>query len=84
MIKTNLHKVLLQRELDDLEPFTDAAVAEAAGLNMETVSRFRRDVTARYDAIVLDKLCRTLDVTPADLLLYDPSMTQEDKIEGKG
>ncbi len=71
MIKTNLHKILLKRELDDLEPFTDAGVAEATGLHVETISRFRRNLTTRFDAKVLDVLCETLDVTPGDLLLYE-------------
>ena len=73
MVKTRLRDILLLRELDRAYPYTVADVAREAGLHFETVSRFRRNLTTRFDADVLNALCGVLDVTPGDLLIYVPN-----------
>jgi len=72
MIQTRLREILLQRELEYQEPYTIQGVAEATGLSQNAVSFFRSGRTTRFDAHVLDALCRVLEVQVGDLLVYVP------------
>lgn len=72
MIKSRLREILLDREKAYDHPYSIKGVAEAAGLSENTVSNLRAGKTARYDAKVLDSLCRILDIQVGDLLVYMP------------
>ncbi len=72
MIQCRLGHILAQRKVDRIKPYTQVEVAKAAGLSTTTISNLVNDKTGRFDKPVLDALCRVLDITPGDLLLYIP------------
>ena len=49
-----------------------AKLAEKSGLARSTISMLYNDKAARIDYATLDKLCRALDCSVGDLLLYMP------------
>ena len=78
MIKMQLREIMLRREIEYQEPYSISAIAKAADVSLDTVSRWRRDVPQRIDRKVLGELCRVLDVTPGELLIYVPDGPEEE------
>lgn len=60
-----LREVLKERGL------TQAQFAQMSGLSQATVSNLEGNRQIRYET--LEIICRTLNLTPADLIEYDPS-----------
>jgi putative transcriptional regulator len=48
-------------------------LATKTGISYSTIIDLWYDRTRRIDKRTLDRLCRTLGVTPGDLFTYDPS-----------
>lgn len=72
MIKSRLKVILAQREVANTPPFTISDVASATGLSRQTLYNLANNTTTRYDASVLDALCRVFKVQVGDLLVYLP------------
>ena len=76
MIKCQLAVILGQRRAEGLKPYNFAALARESKLHFDTIANLASNRTTRYDAHVLDTLCRVLDVDLSDLLIYDSSQPQ--------
>ena len=72
MIEPRLRELLLDREKERRPPYLIKDLAASTGLAENTISNFRRGRTSRYDADVLNQLCRVLGVQVGDLLVYVP------------
>jgi len=72
MVRCTLGHILAQRKIDRTRPYTQVELAKVTGLSPNTISGLVNDKTGRFDKPVLDALCRVLDVTPGDLLVYIP------------
>lgn len=72
MIRTRLEIVLAERKVANRKPYTVPELADITGLTRQTLYNFANNVTTRYDAPVLDALCKALDVQPGNLLIYVP------------
>ncbi len=59
-----------------LDKFTYTDLSEAAGLAYSTLDAIvnRKGYSPSFDT--LDKICRALETTPADLLAFDPGKPQ--------
>lgn len=64
MIKSNLKKILAQKEM------TQAQLAKATGVRPPTISAIAVSTQKQYPVRVLDKLCEVLDCQPGDILEY--------------
>ncbi len=76
MIKCRLAVILGERRAEGLKPYNFASLARETKLHFDTVANLGSNKTTRYDAHVLDVLCRALDVDLSDLLVYDPREPQ--------
>jgi DNA-binding Xre family transcriptional regulator len=72
MITCRLAVVLAERRIKQQYPYVQIDVVRESGLNPNTISNLVNNITTRYDAHVLDALCRVLDVEPGDILAYAP------------
>ncbi len=70
-IQTRLYQILAQRK-NGGQRITLKSLADKAGVSYKTLWRWANGQTnsANYD--LLDVLCRELDCTPGDLLVYVP------------
>ncbi len=66
MIKNNLSTILGARRMSIAE------LSRGADIRYATAHRFYEAKTTRFDADVLDRLCRFLGVQVGDLLEYHP------------
>ncbi len=78
MIQCRLAYILADRKVKKIEPYTQLAVAEAAGLSEGTISGLVNNRTSRYDEHVLDGLCRVLGCQVGDILRYVPDEQEGD------
>ena len=70
MIKCQLAVILGQRRANSRGLHNYSSLARATGLSYGSISNLANNKTTRYDAHVLDALCRVLDVGVGDLLVY--------------
>ncbi|MEV5028528.1 helix-turn-helix domain-containing protein [Paenibacillus sp. LPE1-1-1.1] len=66
-VKCRLGEIMEQKGL------TNKKVIELTGVSRNTITSLAADATNRIDYETLAKLCKGLDVTPGDLLIYTPS-----------
>lgn len=64
MIKSNLKKILAQKEM------TQAQLAKSTGIRQPTISAIATNAQKQYPVKVLDKLCSCLGCQPGDILEY--------------
>ncbi|MCM3131925.1 helix-turn-helix transcriptional regulator [Paenibacillus polysaccharolyticus] len=69
MIKSNL-KHILDSQGNDI---SIRELARELDCQFETIRRFYNDTMERYPRDLIDKLCKYLNVTPGQLLVYVPS-----------
>jgi DNA-binding Xre family transcriptional regulator len=65
MIISKLEQVMKERGLTDKDLIS-------AGVNRQTLRKFKLGYNARTDHATLEQLCRILGVQPGDLLEYRP------------
>lgn len=66
MIRNKLSEILGRRRMSIAE------LTRKAGISYPTAHNFYADLTRRYDADVIERLCAALDCQPGDLLEYVP------------
>ena len=66
MIRCHLGRLLGERKLKISD------VARDTGINRGTLTRLYQETVERIDVDAIDRLCRYLGVTVADLLVYQP------------
>lgn len=66
MIRNELAALWRKKELEWGRIVTVQEVAKATGLNWETVDNFKAGRTARYDAVVVAKICQFFGVREGD------------------
>ena len=69
MIKCNLRILLAKRRVEMRPPWTLTDLSKMSGISWSSVSRLSNNRTTRYDARVLDSLCKTLEVGVGDILV---------------
>lgn len=62
MIRSNLRVVMAQRAINQ------AKLNEISGVSLPTIGKLFRNETKQVDLDVLNKLCRTLECQPGDIL----------------
>lgn len=62
MIRSNLRVVMAQRAINQ------AKLNERSGVSLPTIGKLFRNETKQVDLDVLNKLCRTLECQPGDIL----------------
>ena len=72
MIRSQLKVVLAQREVAGKKPYNVLDLATETGVSKQALYNFANNVTTRYDAHVINALCRVLDVQVGELLVYVP------------
>jgi DNA-binding Xre family transcriptional regulator len=77
MIECRLKVILAQRDVENRPPWNLTDLAKAADLSWSTVSNLANNKTSRYDAHVLDGICRVLNVGVGDLLVYIPDSEKD-------
>jgi putative transcriptional regulator len=75
---SRLAVILAERRLTEKYPYTQTDLGKETGLNKNTISSLFNNTTTRFDACVLDALCRVLDVGVSDLLEYVPDEESSD------
>jgi len=71
MIKNKLMVILAEKELNIKQ------LADLADVRYATLHSFAKGKTKSVDYNVLNKICKTLNVTPGDILKYIPDEQQE-------
>ena len=71
MIKTRLHELLGQRRMKV------AGLAQLSGVSYPQLHRLYHGRTTRIDLQTLNALCNALEVTPNDLLHFEPDRVEE-------
>jgi len=73
MVKSQLFELWKQKELALGKTITIADIAKSTGLSRETIANLRDGETFRFDAPVLDKICKFFDVPPGPIpfIVYD-------------
>ena len=69
MIRVNLKALLEQRGISQRE------LARRTNTHPDVISRFAREATSGVSYELLDRICMTLDCSPADLLRYEDVQT---------
>ena len=72
MIQSRLKVLISQKELRENRKWTYENIKEATGISITTIHRLARNTAKRYDANTLDALCRFLNCSVGDLLVYIP------------
>ena len=73
MIRNELQALWRRKELERGHIITVQSVAQATGLNWETVDKLKRGETTRFDAKVMAQVCKFFDVEdgqPVPFLVY--------------
>ena len=68
VIKSNLKNLLDAQEND----ISIRELARELDCQFETIRRFYNDTMERYPRDLIDKLCKYLNVTPGELIVYVP------------
>jgi len=68
-LKINLEHFMIKYNL------TVEGLANKAGIDKNTISRYKRNVSAKIDLKVFAKICEALNVKPSDLLIVDNNKT---------
>ena len=66
MIKNNLKLILAEKDLSIKK------LAEMTGIRYSTLYTFIKKNNNSVNYTVLNKICEVLDLTPADILIYEP------------
>ena len=66
MIKNNLKLILAEKDLSIKK------LAERTGIRYATLYTFIKKNNKSVNYTVLNKICEVLDLTPADILIYEP------------
>lgn len=66
MIKNNLKMILADREISINK------LAEMTGIRYATLHAFVKQRVSAINTDVLNKVCKTLNLTPGDFLVYEP------------
>ncbi|WP_084659087.1 MULTISPECIES: helix-turn-helix transcriptional regulator [Thermogemmatispora] len=61
------------REIAEQKNISMSQLAKLADVDYRTVRKIFRDPSAIIDSDTLDKLCWALEVTPAELIYYEPT-----------
>ena len=84
MIKCRLKVILAQRDMENRPPWNLTDLAQTTGLSWSTISNLANNKTTRYDAHVLDAICRVLGLGVGDLLVYIPDQAESERAEQLG
>lgn len=71
MIKNNLKLILADRDISIHK------LSEITGLRYATLHAFVKQRVSCLNCEVLDKVCETLEITPADFIIYIPNKEKE-------
>lgn len=71
MIKNNLKLILADRDI------SISKLAEMTALRYATLHSFVKQKVSSINGEVLDKVCETLEITPADFIIYVPNKEKE-------
>lgn len=66
MIKNNLKIILAERNLSMKK------LAEMTGIRYATLYAFTKTTTNSVNYTVINKICEKLNITPGDMLIYEP------------
>jgi putative transcriptional regulator len=72
MIRCNLKRLMVDREIATGQKVTYQDIHAATGLSVTTIYKLATNTTRRYDAGTLSALCHFFDVQVGDLLVYVP------------
>lgn len=64
--------LLAEKGIQEKRRITVAEVARTTGIDQRTLGKWANNTITRYDAPVIDALCRYFDCNPGDLLQYSP------------
>ncbi len=84
-IKSNLFQFWQQKELELNRRVTVSEVARATHVSRESIQRLLDNESTRFDAPVIDALCRYFDVPagPVPFLFYEPETGENPKTGGE-
>jgi putative transcriptional regulator len=75
-VKSHLREILLERNLQRVragqEPWKVRELADAAGVSPSVVTGLTTNRATQVRFETLSRLCRVLDCTPGDILVYTP------------
>lgn len=71
MIKNNIKMILADREISINQ------LAEMTGIRYATLHAFVKQRVSSINCEVLDKVCETLNLMPADFIIYVPNKNKD-------
>lgn len=71
MIKNNIKMILADREISINQ------LAEMTGIRYATLHAFVKQKVSSINCDVLDKVCETLNLMPADFIIYVPNNNKD-------
>lgn len=71
--------LLAEKSIQEKRRVTVSEVAEATGITRQTLQLWYKNTVTRFDAPVIDALCRYFDCQPGDLFTWSDDQPQADK-----
>ena len=68
-VQSRFGVLLAQKRINEKRPIPLAEVAEATGISRPTLYAWENNTVTRYDAMVIEQLCRYFGIEVGDLLV---------------
>lgn len=70
-IKNQFLALLAKKEAAENRRIAIAEVARETGIDQRTLGKWSKNIIERYDAPVIDALCKYFNCTPGDLIIQE-------------